>query len=68
MYSNHPNTGHHSKTGHFCPVFKWFGSRDTKIMVDHLKNGPFVNQTHLDQLKTGLVRYSDGFCTCDLTF
>ena len=76
VYSNHLNTGFcsvrfsnglspqaskmmvdHLKTGHFCPVFEWFG------FTDHSKTGPIVNQTHLDHSKSGLVRYSDGYCT-----
>ena len=64
-YSNglyHSKTGqlNHSKTWHFCRVFKWFGSTDTKIMVDHWKTEPLLNRTHLDLSKTGLVLYSDG--------
>ena len=30
---------------------------------NHSKTGPFVNSTHLDHSKTGLVRYSDGYCS-----
>ena len=40
---------YHSKTGLFCPDFKW-----------HLKTGPFKNRTHLDHSKTRLVQYSGG--------
>ena len=29
---------------------------------NHSKTKPFMNRTHLDHLKTGLVRYSDGYC------
>ena len=77
LYTGHPNTGFcsirfpnglspqaskmmvdHLKTGHFHPVFKWFGS------TDHSKTGPFLNRTHLDHSKSGLVRYSDGYCIC----
>ena len=43
---------YHSKTGLFCPNFKW-----------PLKTGPFNNRTHLDHLNTGLVRYSDDNCS-----
>ena len=63
---DHPNgisNGiYHSKTEHFCLVFKLFGSTDTKIIVDHSKTGPFVNRSDLHHSNTGLVRYSDGFC------
>ena len=41
----------HSNTGLFCPVFRC-----------HSKTRPFANQTTLDHLNTGLVRYSDGYC------
>ena len=49
----------HSKTGQFRPVFKWFGSTETKM--------PFKNRT----LKCPVfgwiwysgVRFSDGYCT-----
>ena len=51
-----------SKTEHFSPVFEWFWSTNVKRMVNHSKTGPFVNWTHLDHLKTGLVRYLDGYC------
>ena len=50
----------HSKTGHFCPVIRWFRSTYTKIMVYHWKTEPLVNRTHLDLSKTGLVLCSDG--------
>ena len=34
---------------------QWFGSTDVKVMVNHSKTEPFVNRTHLDHSKTGLV-------------
>ena len=43
-------------TGLNCPVFRW-----------HLKTGPFDNRTHIHHLKTGLVRYSDGYCSYSQT-
>ena len=43
---------YHLKTGQSCLVFKW-----------HLNTGPFDNRTCLDHSNTGLVRYSDGYCS-----
>ena len=42
---------YHLKTGQNGSDFKW-----------HLKTGPFEDRTCLDDLNTGLVRYSDGYC------
>ena len=43
---------YHLKTGQNGSDFKW-----------HLKTGPFEDRTCLDHSNTGLVRYSDGYCT-----
>ena len=53
----------HSKTGHFCMVFECSTIILKSVDPNHSKTGPFVNWTHLDHLKTGLVQYSDGYCT-----
>ena len=41
----------HSNTGLFSPVFRC-----------NLNTRPFENRTTFDQLNTGLVRYSNGYC------
>ena len=43
---------YHLKTGQNGSDFKW-----------HLKTGPFEDRTCLYHSNTGLVRYSDGYCT-----
>ena len=47
------------KPDHISPVFEWFNQY---IDFYHSKTRPFGNQTHLEHLKTGLVRYLDGYC------
>ena len=32
----------------------------------HPNTGPFYDQTHINFLNTGLVRYSDGYCISEL--
>ena len=53
--TQHKNGNHspsHLNTGLFSLVFRW-----------HLNTEPFANWTTFDHLNTGLVRYSDGYCT-----